>query len=129
MANADLLLKTLQFIRTHPELWNQLDYRRGNQGCFALHASLLAGGQLADPAPTVLRDGETVLNHNANLVRNEVALRLGFSPDDDIHAREFATRALGMLPHQADDLFRSDNTLLDLELLIRDLTGATTHRQ
>jgi hypothetical protein len=98
MANTDLLRRTMQHIRAHPETWSQIDYRRGAIGCFAYHAALLAGGELAHPAPTIPRPsgGEPYPNHDAHLRCNGTARGLGFSDADEIHLQEFARRALGL---------------------------------
>lgn len=128
MANTDLLRKTMQHIRGHPDTWSQIDYRRGATGCFAYHAALLAGGELAHPAPTVPRPsgGEPYPNHDAHLRCNGVAQGLGFSHADEIHLKEFARRALGLNPKQAGDLFWAGNNLADLERLVQEYTASST---
>ena len=124
MSNTDLLHRTLEDIRAHQENWSQIDYRRGAKGCFALHAALLAGGELAHPDPVVpgSSGGEPRLNHDPHLVWNHAAQRLGFARDDHIHLRAFARRALGLTPEQAKDVFDAGNSLADLERLVEQYT-------
>jgi len=43
--NDDLAYSTLDYIREHPEEWDQRDYFCGSTACFAGRAILLAGGQ------------------------------------------------------------------------------------
>ena len=43
MKNRELALKTLDYIREHPETWDQGDYVCGAKACFFGRAALLAG--------------------------------------------------------------------------------------
>ncbi|WP_059007905.1 hypothetical protein [Streptomyces specialis] len=125
MPNAALLRATLRHIRTHPETWIQMDYRRGSAGCFAYHAALLAGAQLASPAATVERrpSGKPWPNHDPYLVPNRSARDLGFTQDEKIHLADFARRALDLDDESACTLFDAANSLADLERLVDALTS------
>ncbi|MDT0307252.1 hypothetical protein RM780_09785 [Streptomyces sp. DSM 44917] len=121
MANTELLRATLRHIRAHPDAWIQIDYRRGRAGCFAYHAAMLAGGQLAHPAASIDRpsgDGSWP-NHDPYLVCNRAARDLGFARDEVVHIADFARRALDLDDASARSLFSADNTLDDLERLVQ----------
>lgn len=111
MINVPLLESTMGRIFAEPENWNQREWVTtdpvylppgnvcGTAMCFAGHAAILDGAQLASsPSNTVVtRDGE----------RWPVA--------------SYATLALGLTSRQADDLFRAENSLDDLQYKVKDL--------
>ncbi len=131
MVNADLLHETVQHIRNHPDTWCQLDYRRGPAGCFAYHAALLAGAELASPEPSVSQADCRAYwpNHDDRLAFNEAARKLGFTERDYINISDFARRALGIDSHAADELFEATNTLADLERFVQALTVDSASRR
>ncbi|MDT0318531.1 hypothetical protein [Streptomyces millisiae] len=121
MANAHLLHATLRRIQVCPERWNQMTYRRRDQGCFAYHAALLAGAQLARPNPVIAGTDGSVIgsNHSTELVFNEAARALGFAEGDTISIPAFARKALRLRVQEAAELFDALNTLADLERFVR----------
>jgi hypothetical protein len=126
MPNDQLLQETLRHIRAHPDDWYQADYRRGGCGCFAFHAALLAGAELASPARTATwsPSGKPWPNHDLRLILNGAARDLGFGEGDPIDVAGFARRALGIDRRQAEALFAAANSLTDLDQLVAEYTAA-----
>ncbi|WP_059007907.1 hypothetical protein [Streptomyces specialis] len=120
MANAELLRTTLRHIQQNPDSWDQASWRCGSTGCFAFHAALLAGAELADPQTTVPGPGGTTPNYDSYLACNTAARDLGFT-QPRIHISDFAQAALGLETEKATELFASWRELPDLEALVADL--------
>jgi hypothetical protein len=121
MANAELLRKTLRHIEANPDAWRQNVYREGDTGCFAYHASLLAGAELAQPDSHITTpEGGTTPNYSTTVAFNDAAQALGFDESDYIEIDDFARSALDMELEDADELFSASNTLGDLRLLVSE---------
>jgi hypothetical protein len=104
--NTELLLRTLEQIERHPELWNQRDWCCGTSHCFGGWAVTLAGGVWIDGLYLKPEDYQYIPDWPA--------------PDGalpDIRAME----VLGISLDQAIDLFDQDNTLEDLRLQVKRL--------
>lgn len=107
ITNADLLRKTLSHIETHPDRWDQGDYRT----CFAAHACQLSGAQWVVPADTdhsnpdyyLVRPADEDLGHYTVPVWTYAASVLGIDVD------------WGML------LFSAYNSLADLQHMVADI--------
>lgn len=97
-ANKDLLLATLDKIKTDPASWNQREYFCGTSCCFAGHVCLLAGWK---------RYAETQLVYKHDI-----------SPE---HAADVAQKLLGITGWQAANLFHSNNSLEELECCVENI--------
>lgn len=106
--NAALLRQTLDYIKTHPEQWEQSTWRAeelcGTVACFAGWACAL-NGDMFDPS-----EWDLVLT-DAN----------GKPVDSMIERR--AEEILGLTEDQADDLFGAYRTLDELEQIVAELCG------
>lgn len=114
MPNAQALRDTLEHIKTHPEEWDQSNYRR----CFAGITARLAGGVWSgDDFNTFLRAApddppEHLLHTGQPWQQNEVLVR------------ERAARLLGLTDWEAMGLFWGYNDLDDLQRQVDNLTGS-----
>jgi hypothetical protein len=104
--NTELLLRTLEQIERHPELWNQRDWRCGTSHCFGGWAVTLAGGEWIDDLHLKPEDEQYIPDWPA---------------PDGVPAEIRAIRLLGLSVDQAIDLFDQDNTLEDLRLQVKRL--------
>ena len=104
--NVELLEKTMQFIKDHPEKHNQAEWC-GTAQCFAGWAVELAG----------YAHGEGFED-----------MGLFDSPWSEkvLTTREAATDLLGLTEAEADTLFAADNTRDALELMVKDLINGGT---
>jgi hypothetical protein len=112
VANVELLKKTLQHIKSKPELWGQGQWFRtlydnfgkdsGTAGCFAGWACLLSGYERAPKDG----GGQSTLN----------VVKHGSLDADNV--RHVAVNQLGISYDQADRLFDPDNSLEDLESIV-----------
>jgi hypothetical protein len=95
--NVALLEATMTHIKDHPETHNQSVYMVktscGTTACYAGRAYMLGGGELI----------QTITPTNAMLVRNSAKAMLGIDEQEAIK------------------LFSPANTLLELELMVKDL--------
>lgn len=108
--NVPLLLAVSQYIHDHPETWVQNRWHCETGMCFAGHAASMTGG-----------------------VWTEVPYkdRLVYVPEDGAvmgSVREYGTwpadraqRVLGLTDEQGDQLFRYDNDMLAIDLVIADI--------
>lgn len=111
MRNLDLMQRTLDYIRCHPDEWNQGAWRCRTGMCFAGHAAMQAGAvwtysldELDDPACVVTpetRDAELMVITPDNTMTDVIT---------------YAAETLGVSTH--DMLFDSENTLEDLQLMV-----------
>lgn len=103
MANVQLLQKTLDHIRSHPEEWEQRFWRCGAGMCFAGHAAILGGATWLTELDVTADDFDTVV-----------------MPDKTTkHPVQFAAQQLlDVTFPQADKLFSADNTFAQLEHLV-----------
>jgi hypothetical protein len=104
--NTELLLRTLEQIERHPELWNQRDWCCGTSHCFEGWAVTLAGGEWID---------------DQHLKPEEEQYIPDWPAPDGILADMRAMEVLGVSLDQAIDLFDQDNTLEDLRLQVKQL--------
>lgn len=113
--NAALLRSTLDYIKTHPEQWNQKTWHCGTTACFAGHAAILAGcrwGHLESSAVILTEALETLVP----------SWRIeDFGSYRVTSAAAAATVALGLTESQANALFASYNTLESLEEIVEAL--------
>lgn len=102
--NVALLRQTLEYIKAHPQEWDQEFYRCETGMCFAGWAATLAGGVWAGPGDT-----EMVAEPDDPADRTF---------DGRIHVADRAERLLGLNAEQVEDLFTPDNDLDDLECYV-----------
>lgn len=117
MINKDLLRRTLAYIETNPDEWDQEKWVCGTVACFAGRACLLSGYEpcnfsgdrvspIRDDEGRLIDDGET------GLVRR----------DGQIDGVEWAARnLLGLDEEQGDELFDMGNDLDDLRKVVASL--------
>ena len=125
--NIELLDKVLKHIEDHPEAWSQADWRTeydealavdpesgreilavdcGTAFCFAGWACQMEGGKWADTTSLIPIDEDDPFDI------------LG---DDTVFASTRAQRLLGLTSEQAEDLFRSENTLDDIREMVAEI--------
>jgi hypothetical protein len=111
--NTTLLRQTLNYIKEHPQEWNQKEWRCGTTYCFAGTAVKLDGGEfVSEDSPRVYARPEEF-----NPARWAYC---GF-PTIEIYSR--AVNILGLTDEQADNLFAPNNNLTDLEYKVNELIG------
>lgn len=136
MPNHALLKTTLEFIKTHPDQWNQEVWREptkcGTSACFAGWAVTLAGGQFGPGAQNVNLDSLTLPADSLATMRD-----FGIDTIGGMHISEAAEWLLGLVEvceedgdrwldaDKADRLFAPGNSLADLERIVAELCGET----
>jgi hypothetical protein len=93
--NVELLEATMQYILDHPEEWDQSTFICGTAACFAGRAALLSGWSIEEI-------------HNAA---------------DSCEMYSEGAKLLGLTYVEAHCLFRSENTVPALELMVKDLVN------
>jgi len=115
MANLAFLHQTLEYIKTHPNQWNQATWRCGTGMCFAGWACTLAGGHWYDiDGDIAYLDIEPEDDHS----RYEQFTDLSFPL---IHVQDRAQRLLDLDDDICDALFIGSNTLEDLERIVAEI--------
>lgn len=105
MVNVELLRRTLEYIETHPEEWDQETWGCGTVACFAGHAVALSG------------NWEEAYKGRSTLVIPAGSSRKATPYSDNIITTYKSTAArleLGLSMHQSDLLFQGSNTLARL---------------
>ena len=108
--NAPLLLKTLAYIETHPEEWDQTVWFCGSAACFAGHAVLLDGGKVSNDRWLLPREDDPPADR-------------WDARDGEVYVELRARRILGLTEEQAERLFASYNTLDELRAQVFRLVG------
>lgn len=107
MANVQLLQKTLDHIKAHPEEWEQRFWRCETKYCFAGHAAIIGGAEWVvaenDPNPDNMPMWDLVTMPGSDAPR-EVQFA--------------ASELLEITDRQADKLYWGSNTVEDLEYQI-----------
>ena len=118
MPNVKLLKSAFARVVSHPEEWDQGDWRR----CLAAHVVTSQGGRWVCDDRTEEAHLAVVATADEREVCQERALRL---PDgvvvEGVWVWERATRLLGITGRQGKVLFAPTNTLDDLRVIIHDL--------
>lgn len=118
MANTALLKSVFHHVASHPERWDQGDWR----SCLAAHVVASSGGQWVTDDRTEEAHLAVVATADEREVCQERALRL---PDgqvvEGVWVWERACRLLGITDRQGKVLFSPSNSLNDLRVLIHDL--------
>lgn len=114
--NTAELVAVYQHIKAHPEQWNQQLWgcrnECGTAFCFAGHAVVRAGAELAWEVDFVTDDGTF---ERADFLRE---------PIRGIYTiAGYASHVLGLNGPQSNDLFAGDNTLEDLRRIITEITS------
>ncbi len=106
MPNVELLTRTLEYIKEHPDKWDQKVFRSscGTKFCFAGHAVALSGARWLSGPDTYER----------YLVESSP----GAEP---IWVSHYTGDVLGLTEDQRDALFACANTLGDLERVVGEL--------
>lgn len=111
LLNVPLLRKSLEFVTEHPEEWDQTTFGAvrscGTVGCFAHHAVRLDGAKMVGVQYARFEEGD------------DPDYLISIAGVPTTHVRHRAQRVLG-LP-DGHRLFDSDNTLLDLEVMVNRL--------
>ena len=122
--NKDLLIRTMDHIRKHPEQWEQSVWRDttefgcGTQACLAGWAAELGsppeyfGFQHSDDIIVTPLPEELAFDKNTVTIRQRAAYLLGLDPPAADHTSYSGTSAT---------LFGANNTMQDLEVLVYDL--------
>lgn len=97
--NVALLTATLEYIKAHPEEWDQKTWRCGTTACFAGHAVKQAGARWVNQHEVITSDG-----------RKEFI-------------DEYASEILGLNRTESYYLFDACNTLEDLERIVAALAA------
>jgi hypothetical protein len=106
--NVHLLQQTLSYIETHPEEWQQGEWRCGTNACFAGHAALLAGARWVHP------------DHQFD--------DYVITPDaQEVFVADFAQQVLELNGDQASVLFDADNSMANLRHIVNQLCGKPAH--
>jgi len=122
--NADLLKRTLTHIETHPDTWNQAEYRCRTGLCFAGWAAVLAGGVWLSTDPDGV-DRDVLVATDEEIARGD-AIPVWDAYDDKrmgVPAHDRAQRLLGLTGEQALRLFAGSNTIHDLRRIVAELCG------
>ncbi|USC16985.1 hypothetical protein [Rhodococcus sp. 11-3] len=115
MPNYQRLSDTLDYIKAHPESWNQRTWRCETGMCYA--------GTAADRCPAV-RWAHPALD------QSHFANSLVIDADGDLETVEtWATGYFALTTGQADELFYFSNSIADLELIISQYDPALTEEQ
>lgn len=132
--NAELLYRTLQYIKDHPDEWDQSDWRSiyANPGtppvgCFALHTCLLAGGEFVDEDQWG-RDSSTTcffkfvpeLDGPHSQIPDST-LPLEWSDEHGVHPSGRARAVLGLTVDQGNFLFYGQNSIELFEYKIQTI--------
>ena len=126
MTNVDLLQRTLTYIETHEDEWDQADWRCDTGMCFAGHAVALAGIPLGHPdngawipaqnIPASVATAMHLGRADAVLVRIEAVARHLLDIDGIT-----LTNTKGRPVSAPWVLFSEDNTLDDLRQIVAEL--------
>jgi hypothetical protein len=131
--NVALLKQTLEYVMTHPEVWDQSDwitpaeYREdpacGTAYCFAGHALTLTGCEVFD-------ESEVAVDKLPEDVRNTIRDDCWMSEDNGVWVAEVSRAATALLGIEAfarfgpsRHLFAATNTLGDLVRMVTELCG------
>lgn len=117
--NKKLLLKTLAYIKAHPEEHNQEYYRCETGMCYAGWAITLAGGKWAFPVSGDYSDRYVIANTQDN--PDHVFLDHGLQV---INPSDRAERLLGITEIEGCRLFEWENTIEDIERIVNELVSA-----
>jgi hypothetical protein len=113
--NVELLKAALDYIKTHPDEWEQENWRCDSGMCFAGVGSQLAGGRWLMPSDSP---------HAAYLIpepddAEEDIYEVRVDPFGErqrvVHARQRAKRLFGLNEVQSYRLFAAGNSLYDIE--------------
>lgn len=106
MANVELLQKTLQYIKDHPEEWNQSSWDCGTTACFAGWACRLA-----------IMENETLFAEYGRYWEKK-----GWESSFPYNFIEQLAKDVLDIDHDdANNLFSSTNTLNTLEEIVNDI--------
>lgn len=114
--NTPLLRRTMEQIETHPETWDQANYRCDTGMCFAGWACELSGGTWSTGPDGPLSDYLIAEPDDGEDMFGRWDMRL-------VTAHNRARRLLGLDGGQADELFDQDNDLDDLRRMVAELCG------
>lgn len=123
MANEALLLETLEYIKNNPQKWNQ-----GYWFVNFTHAGKLVSAYEQVEVEEVNSCGSAFCfaGHAALKTKNFPAPPKGgwdlpWVNDDGVRVEEFARKALDLTYEQSEVLFFAENSLDDLETLVREI--------
>lgn len=106
MLNVELLNKTMTYIKDHPESWDQaywiINNYCGTVGCFAGWACMLSGADIKIPQKNAYYGTIQVNGTTRNV-------------------QDFAREVLGLDSAKSGALFCSDNSMEDLERMVKHL--------
>ena len=119
--NVPLLRKTLEYVESHPEEWDQSTWICGSAGCFAWHAAMIDGAEPLTANPEYVRADNDDPPDKVHPADGDAY------PVDHIHVAARAARVLGFGP-ELPALFRASNTLDDLRRIVGRLTAEEERR-